>query len=351
MSNKFFNLYIPSGYVNIKGILEMGYPFNFIWGGRGTGKTYGALKTAIEDHKIFMYTRSKQVQTDMVNQPEFSPFKKLNSDNDWNIQSFSLTKYNSAFYHAIVDENGKNKPDGLPLGYTSALSTIANLRGFDASDVTLWIYDEFIPEKTEKPVKNACFAFLNAYETMNRNREIQGKPPIQCLLFSNSENLSCDIFARLGLIRKVSDMTKNHKDRWYDRKKGIALFNLTDSPISQEKKKTSLYNMVGEDSDFYKMSIENDFYAEDYSDISPQNLKQYAPLVTIGELTIYDHKSGEYLYITKHRSGSPETYTLTDRDITAFKRAYNWVWESYIDGYVKFEDIESKILLDMYFHM
>ena len=40
------NLYTPDGWVDIPAILACGMPFIFCVGGRGTGKTYGALKQA-----------------------------------------------------------------------------------------------------------------------------------------------------------------------------------------------------------------------------------------------------------------------------------------------------------------
>ena len=40
-------LYLPNGYVDIRWILAQGLPFNFLVGGRGTGKTYGALKVVV----------------------------------------------------------------------------------------------------------------------------------------------------------------------------------------------------------------------------------------------------------------------------------------------------------------
>jgi len=46
------------------------------------------------------------------------------------------------------------------LGYTTALSTISGLRGFDASDVKIWIFDEFIPERHERAIKCEGEAFL-----------------------------------------------------------------------------------------------------------------------------------------------------------------------------------------------
>lgn len=45
--NKMIKLYTEDGWPNFSednGILSTGAPIIFIWGGRGTGKTYGALK-------------------------------------------------------------------------------------------------------------------------------------------------------------------------------------------------------------------------------------------------------------------------------------------------------------------
>ena len=46
---------------------------------------------------------------------------------------------------------------------------------------------------------------------MNRNRELDGETPIQFLLFSNSENLSCNMFIENNLMEKVSAMDGTDK--------------------------------------------------------------------------------------------------------------------------------------------
>ena len=141
-------IYDASGYVNIDGILSEGYPFNFCVGGRGTGKTYTTLKVATEKGLRFMLMRRTQSQADLISKPEFSVFKPLNHDLGWNVEVKSISKYNSMFYTEDDEENEH------PVGYTCALSTISNMRGFDASDIQLFIYDEFIPEKHERLLKN-----------------------------------------------------------------------------------------------------------------------------------------------------------------------------------------------------
>lgn len=346
------NLYDVNGYVNIKGILKTGYPFIFMWGGRGTGKTYGILKHAVESGEKFIYMRTRQNQADMIRTPEFNPFKQYNEDSGRRITPYPINKLYSAFYDTTFDEKEKKwKMDGEPLGYTASLATISNLRGFGAADVKLLFYDEFIPEKTETPLRNALSALLNGYETINRNRELTGEEPLQMICASNSENANCDIFAKLGLIKKVTDMHKTGQEYSMLQDRGILLINLVNSPISKEKSQTAVYRMVGTDSDFYKMSIQNDFYAEDYSDIKSMPISEYNPVVQVGEITVYEHKHRNDLYITQHNQGSPlDTYTTSTRDLSAFRRKYIWVWSEYLNGNVKFSDVESKYLLDNYFH-
>ena len=246
-------IYDSSGYVNVRGILDEGYPFNFLVGGRGTGKTYTTLKVAKEDHRRFMLMRRTQSQADLISKPEFSVFKPLNEDLGWNVMVKSISKYNSMFYEPGDDEEMLH-----PIGYTCALSTLSNMRGFDASDIQLLIYDEFIPEKHERLLKNEADALFNAYETMNRNRELKGVAPIQMVCLANANDITNPVFESLKLIRVADKMQKGNSDRWTDDKRGIQLIMLHRSPISKKKSETVLYNLT-DGSEFANMALDNDF--------------------------------------------------------------------------------------------
>ena len=351
--NKSKSLYTTQGYLDVEGIVQKGYPFNFIWGGRGTGKTYGGLKYVVEHNKTFMYSRTKQTQLDKIKNVELSPFKPLNADNDWNIQPFPVDDI-AGFYRTELNEKDRLVPVGSPVGYASAITTLANLRGFSAEDVSVWIWDEFIPQKGDRVPKGIATSFLHGYETMNRNRELKGLSPLQVLCFSNSDNVGCELFASLGLIRKVADMSRKHQETAFLRDRGIALYNLCNSPISQAKQNTALYKMVGKDSGFSQMALGNEFYNTDYSDVRTQNLSEYLPLVFFEEIAIYEHKSSDMLYVCKHKQGEPiRTFIgINEKNIKAFKRYYSWIWNiNYLEDKIYFEDIESKFLLDSYFHM
>lgn len=333
-------IYYENGYVNIGGILEEGFPFNFIVGGRGTGKTYDALHDAIENNKKFMLMRRTQSQCDLVSKPEFSVFKPLNVDFGWNIESKKVSKYNSMFYTQEAEQI-------IVHGYSCALSTISNMRGFDASDIEELIYDEFIPEKHERLFSNEAEAVLNAYETMNRNRELKGKKPIQALFMANANDITNPLFEYLNLIRIADKMQKGGSERWTDEKRGIQLIMLHRSPISKKKSQTVLYNLTN-GSEFSSMALANDFNVE-RQHIKSRPLVEYIPACKIGELCIYKHKSERKLYATTHQAGTfKKVYRTTDTDKMLYRSTFMHHYDLYIERCIDFEDVLSEKLFLKY---
>ena len=53
------NIYLSSGYFNVEYALRFPVPFIFVVGGRGTGKTYGALRYVLENDIKFIYMRRR----------------------------------------------------------------------------------------------------------------------------------------------------------------------------------------------------------------------------------------------------------------------------------------------------
>ena len=338
-------IYDSNGYVNIRGILAEGYPFNFLVGGRGTGKTYTTLKVAREEGKKFMLMRRTQSQADLISKPEFSVFKPLNVDLGWNVMVKRISKYNSAFYEIYPSQDDEKIEHDI--GYTCALSTLSNMRGFDASDIQLLIYDEFIPEKHERLLKNEADAIFNAYETMNRNREIKGTEPIQMICLANANDITNPVFESLKLIRIADKMQKGNTERWTDDKRGIQLIMLHRSPISKAKGNTVLYNLT-EGSTFSDMALENAFDIDRHH-VKPRPLSEFTPVCSIGELNIYRHKSDMRLYASTHLSGVfNKQYLTTDSDRLYYQRMYRTHWDMYISNKIDFEDVLSEKLFLKY---
>lgn len=328
------NIYLSSGYFNVEYVLRFPVPFIFVVGGRGTGKTYGALRYVLENHIKFIYMRRTQAQADIINKPEFSPFKSVMRDTGQIITSAPVTKYNSAFYHAKLEDD-KLIPDGAPIGYTMALSTVSNLRGFDMSDCTLLIYDEFIPEQHERPLKNEAAALFNAYETINRNRELTGSPALKVLCLANSNTLNNPIFASLGVMDKVLTMEKKQQAVTINADRGYAIVMLSGSPVSQQKKNTALYALT-QGTEFSRMAIDNSYNVQFTR--QAVNLVEYAPLFVVDGVAVYRHKAGSGLYVTRHISGG-----IVEIDARLYKKLYAAMLSD-LDarGLVIYEDIALK---------
>lgn len=336
------SIYLSSGYVDIAKILNYKLPFNFIIGGRGTGKTYGALLHAYQTDTRFMLMRRTQAQCDLINKPEFNPYKAVCDDISADISVKSISKYNALIYEDLGED-----VEPKTLGYTCALSTIANMRGFDASDVKLLIYDEFIPERHERVLKNEGSAFLNAYETINRNREIKGHEPLQVLGMANAFNIANAIFLELGLVGIAEKMQQKDQELYIDKNRGILIAMLNNSMISRKKSNTVLYRLSS--GSYADMALSNDFAYNDDTGIKSLPLSEHKLICTVGEISIYKHKSKRQFYISEHRTGSAPEYKSDEVGLLKYRKNYGFQFAgAYMRGNIIFESMLTKSLFELY---
>lgn len=342
--------YQADGYLDMGKILPHVLPFTWMWGGRGIGKTYGVLKDArLDNPRLFVLMRRTQKQADMVYKPLLHPFRSI--DRDCGIHTAIVKDGDiGIFYDGVEGEDGAVIPQGPPLGYVLALSTLHNIRGIDMSDVQLLIYDEFIPQKNERNViRDEYGAFQNAYETINRNRELKGEPPLQLIGLTNSNTLGNPYFLGMGVIRVVDNMIKHNREVWADEARGLMLINILRSPISEKKKNTALYKLSNGEDDYTKMSLGNDFALDYCTNPGTFPLREVRPVVSVGEICIYKHKAKTVFYCASHISGSPQRYGADEGELLRFRRDWWMLWAAYMDREVVFQDIMCEILFKKYF--
>ena len=309
--------YSKEGYIDFDRLLAADRnDFIFMVGARGIGKTFGILKYMIDHGLKFIYMRRTQTQVDMIRSDELNPFNALTSvlGEDYIFVPKTVNKNITAVYRGIYDEEKQIYVAAGPVvSYILALSTVANIRGFDASDVDYLIYDEFIGEKHEKPIRSEGTAFLNAIETIARNRMLKGKGDVLSLP-----------------------------------ERDITVYVLKDSPISQKKSKTALYRLSGSDSEFAKMSLENQFNKEYFGQVRTMSLKEYKPLVKVGEIVIYKHKARHEWYVTEHCSGKPEEYDSSEIELKRFSNDYYYLKLAYLNRHIYFESYIQQVLFEKY---
>lgn len=343
--------YTESGYLDIDKLLQKDdSTFIFIVGARGIGKTFGILKYMLDNHIKFIYMRRTQTQIEMVRSDELNPFKALQTElgDDYCFAVKSVNKNISGVYRTEADETGIRHAVGDCLGYMLALSTVSNIRGFDASDCDFLVYDEFIPEKHEKTIQSEGTAFLNAYETCNRNRELKGHKAMRVICMSNSTNLANPIFTELRIITTAEKMLQKGQDFRKLPERSLSIYMPKDSPISKKKAETSLYRLTGEDSDFAQMSLMNEFNKEYFGQVKSRSLKEYRPLVEVGEICIYKHKAERLWYVSAHTSGCPEKYDSSEVELRRFANDYYYLKIAYLNRHIFFESYIQQVLFERY---
>ena len=331
-------IYTEEGYADQERMIILGQTFIFQIGARGTGKTYGAMKYVIERKKRFLYLRRTKTESDLVKSGIANPFKVINRDLAIDV----VPERGMYFFPFTLDKE--------IIGYGAALSTFSNVRGVDFSDVEIILYDEFIPEKTARPIKEEYMALTNMYETVNRNRELNGLEPVKLVCMANSNKLDNPIFLGLEIVNQVAKMMEKKIQIYNDFSKDLTVYMLSDSPISERKKNTALYKLTA-GSDFQKMALENMFDL-DNDNIRPSKIREYVPAVRIGELCIYKHKHRKEYYVNCTKTGTfNHEYSTSDIDRERFMRKHISILDMYIHDRVFFEDAVSLFLFEKFYEL
>lgn len=316
--------------MNIDYVLSKHCPFTLVIGGRATGKTYGSICYALDHKQQFAFIRRTQTQIDLLSKPDLNPFQAVAFDRGIDLHTVPLSKQHSAI---MLDME--------QIGFMAALSTFSNMRGFSSDQTTLLVYDEFIPETHERAINNEDTVFFNMYETINRNRELKGRPALQALLLSNSNFLASPILLALGLADILPGMRDKGQTEYVNTSRGIALFNLWDSPISEQKRHTALYKAT-EGSSFASMSLDNAFSLDDLRDIESRPLKGCKLLARVGPVFIYRDPAGLW-YISIHGAGKPKKeYEITPEDVRRFKRENPNGYNRIMQRKIRYENFQCK---------
>lgn len=339
-------------YINIWDYKDKRYPWQIFIGGRGTGKSYSGLRGALLISKKFVYMRRTAQELDLTLDSErgegANPFKPLNKDLGKDIGLSRIVKNLAGIYNRELIED-KLQPVGAPIGYGVALSTISSIRGLDFSDCDLCIYDEFIPEKHVRRIKNEGTALFNAYETMNRNRELEGLEPMTMYLLANSNDIYNDIFIELGIVSDIEKMVRKGKRDLYFDDRGLAVHLLGDNKeFTDAKAQTALYKLTA-GSTFSDMALNNEFAYEDFSLIGRQSLTGFRPVCGIGKAWLYMKKGESFIYVCYARAKTVTYNINNESDRLCFYDDYGRrLKQFYIKGAIMFESYELKrIILDL----
>lgn len=325
-------VYDKNGWVNWDYFCALPRSFIMVVGARGVGKTYGLMKWLIEHQEPFVYMRRLQAQLDISGSESGNPFRKLNADLGLAIRPHKNKKL-------LEFMNGEQL---IALG--ASLSTVATVRGFDFSGFNYIVFDECVPMAGEKPIKAEFDAFLNFYETVNRNRELEGAAPVRCIMLGNANQLLNPYYTGWKFTKTALKMISGNQMIYTTQDKTRTMVLLFNSPISAKKAGTALYKNAS--SGFLSMALDNAFRT-DATNIRSEPLREYNHLVSVGEIGIYRHKSERRYYVSSI-TGTPyyEDYGIK---LKQFQNDFWLLRTLYMDNKIfYFETYENEILFREY---
>lgn len=336
-------LYTQDGWVNWDYIVRQTKAFCMVVGARGTGKTFGLMRWLLHQRRPFLYVRRLKSQLDICATIDANPFRAINDADKDTIRPFRKNGM-IRFCRTQVDDKGKEYPTGDPVAIGVALSTFQSMRGMDFSNINTIVFDEAVPNIGQKPIKEEFSAFLNLYESVNRNRELTGAQPVQCFLLGNANKLSNPYYTGWQFMRTALHMLDGHQQMWRSEDGSRIMLLLRDSPISAKKAETSLYKNAT--NDFLTMATDNAFRV-DPSRIKSLPLSQCRYVRSVGELGIYALKDSSCYYIsaTTRKQNSTPGYGIY---LQRFQAEYYFLRLSYMLNHILFESYEIQLIFRQY---
>lgn len=288
------DLYTAEGWVNYPALFDLADKRK-IWlfvllGPRQVGKTYGINKEVLERGLNFIYLRrtDKEFKT-ICASPKLNPFTKYKDLGfDIDIAKSGPITYSIGEYETT--DSGKVKilkERGVGL----TLSNIASIRGFDGASFTDIVFDEFIPEKIVIHRKAEGDAMLNAYTTINGNRELEGKPPLRLWLLANAFDIQSPILDAFGLVPILEKLMRTGKECTVT-DTGICLVYFKSKKVIDKRRQTALMKHLQQTSssgaqEFLDMALDNKFAYDRLEMVQPKDIRGWKPHIKMCGLFVY----------------------------------------------------------------
>lgn len=180
-------------YYNYNRLLSRNGTYNFLVGGRGLGKTYGAKKKVISDAinkgDQFIYLRRYKTELATARNTFWADIESEFPDYDFRSNG-GLAQF------SLVSERETKKREWLTIGYFISLSTSQNQKSVAFPKVKTIIYDEFIIEKGAiHYLPNESTVFNNFYSTVDRYQD-----KTKVLFLANSVSIMNPYFIEYGIV-------------------------------------------------------------------------------------------------------------------------------------------------------
>ena len=211
-------------------------------------------------------------------------------------------------------------------------------------------FDEFIPEKTVIKRKAEGDALLNAYVTINGNRELEGKPPLKLWLAANAFDISSDILSALGLTAEFDKLTRRG-DEYAILDGGVFLAFPRSEQVIDKRSQTAMMSYLKSKQaggTFREMALDNSFSYDSLNLVKPKPIKGYKPLACIDGMYLWHN--GTSIYVCESAHGSRMIFDNTPESKWACEVGHPEFRTMYNAGYITFQSTPLLLKFRQYFN-
>lgn len=222
-------------------VLSRGGFYNFIVGGRGVGKTYGAKRLAIKaylrDGSQFIYIRRRVAELDK-RASFFADIKHEFPDYAFRVEGLE---------GQICRDPKAAKKTWETICYFEALSTSHKRKSTPYPKVKFIIYDEFVIDKANTQyLKNEFTMFNDFYNTVDRFQD-----RVKVFFLGNAVTIDNPYFLELG-IRPIQEFSKSHD--------GYVVVNIVDSKEYANEVMNSKFGRFIASTSYADYAVGNEFH-------------------------------------------------------------------------------------------
>lgn len=342
------SLYMPEGWLDFEYVLSKGAWLNIILGKRQVGKTYGTLQLMLKHNLYHILLRRTTAELDTIAaSPDLNPYKVY--EPEYHTGLFKQAKKLCRICDYELDPEGKAIP-GQQRGIATSLAEIAHIRGFNGAAFSDLVLDEAVPEKGVVTRRTEGEAFLNAYVTINGNRELQGLPPLRVWLLANTNRIDSPILESLNVIDDILYMRRKGKEEMLT-SQGVYILQPGSVKVTEERKKTALMQQIDKRSDFYGMAMENEFAYDNSPYIKTMSLKGMQPLWSYDDKIFCWQRQDTGMYICQASGKVRKKYdgSRTDRERIALE--WNIMRPYYYAAMINFSDLRTLSIFKTIFNI
>lgn len=330
-------LYTPDGWLNFDYIASRGAWLNVIIGSRQVGKTYGTLLYMLKNNlqHVLLRRTTEEVETISAT-PELCPYKIF--EPNFHVGFFKSGSKICRISDYSIDEDGKSKEE-YQRGIVTSLAQVSHIRGFNGSMFSELVFDEFIPEKGVISRKTDGDAFLNAYVTINGNRELQGKKPLRVWLLANTNNINSPILEALNITDDILTMRRKNREELLTGN-GVLIVQPQSVNIMDQRKQTAIMRQIDDKSDFYGMAIENRFSYDESEYIKTMSITGMLPVWSYDDnIFCWEYGGGYYICRAKFKTPARYRYSRSRTDRERLYNDFGFMKPYYYAGVISFADM------------